>query len=97
MAEFTRLVADPDIAIQVAAIRALTHVIRCTKEKTAQGLLIELREAADFLKACDRSLLRDKTPISVTAGCELLVRHVTRTSKFDHKVQIVALLSVGFY
>lgn len=85
VAEFRRQLEDPDLPIQVAAIRALTELIRHTTERTAQGLLIELRAAADQLQRCPQSLLRGKTTISVAAGCELLVRHVTRTSKFDHR------------
>ena len=90
LTEFRRQLQDPLIPIQVAAIRSLTELIRRTKERTAQGLLIELREAADQLQTCDcdDGLLRGKTSISVVAGCELLVRHVTRTSKFDHSVRV---------
>ena len=84
--QFEKQLEDPDLPIQVAAIRALTTLIRETSERTAQGLLIELRAAADQLQQCPISMLRGKTSISVAAGCELLVRHVTRTSKFDHTV-----------
>ena len=87
LAEFRRQLDKGDIPVQVAAIRALTELIRNTLERTAQGLLIELREAADELQECDPALLRGKTSIAVVAGCELLVRHVTRTSKFDHSVR----------
>lgn len=90
MAEFRRQLENESIPVQVAAIRALTELIRRTYERTAQGLLIELREAADELQRCDPALLRGKTSISVVAGCELLVRHVTRTSKFDHRVRVVS-------
>ena len=53
----------------------------------AQGLLIELKAAADELKGCDKGLLRGKTAVSVTSGCELLVRYVTRTTKLDLAVR----------
>lgn len=73
--EFRRwLKESPNIAIAVAAIQALTSVGKRSKATTVQELAIDLRAAADKLKACDPA------SISLAAGCELFNRYVTRTT-----------------
>lgn len=73
--EFERRLKDrPTIAIAIAAIQALIHVVEKSDANTLMGLQIELQAAADKLKACN------KTSISLAAGCELFSRYVTRTA-----------------
>lgn len=65
---------NPTISVAVAAIQTLTSVIRRSKALTMMGLQVELAAAADSLKACNKSA------ISLSAGCELFNRYVTRAS-----------------
>jgi translation initiation factor eIF-2B subunit alpha len=62
----------PEIAIAVAAIQALTDVVRRSQANTIMELQVELKAAADLLKQADPS------SISLRAGCELFNRYVTR-------------------
>eukprot|EP00935_MAST-01C_sp_MAST-1C-sp1_P000433 g433.t1 len=68
----------PEIAIPVAAIKALTSVIKRSKASTMMELEVQLKAAADSLKNCEKALLNGRTSISLTAGCELFLRYVTR-------------------
>lgn len=77
--EFDRWRREPELAIAVAAIKALTAVIRKSEAATLMGLEIELRHASAALKA------RNKTLISVSTACDLFMRYVTRTSMPDHE------------
>eukprot|EP00007_Cunea_sp_BSH-02190019_P003926 CAMPEP_0174243954 /NCGR_PEP_ID=MMETSP0417-20130205/33499_1 /TAXON_ID=242541 /ORGANISM="Mayorella sp, Strain BSH-02190019" /LENGTH=267 /DNA_ID=CAMNT_0015323565 /DNA_START=55 /DNA_END=855 /DNA_ORIENTATION=+ len=67
------LAAEPDGAIAVAAIRALTLVIEMSKATTMFELQLELKAAIENLQKHSSSL-------SVVSGCELFTRFVTRTS-----------------
>jgi translation initiation factor eIF-2B subunit alpha len=71
---------NPDAGVPVAAVRALVAVMKRSTSSTMLGLTIELRAAADELKR-KASESQDKvtTSISLTAGCELFLRYVTRT------------------
>ena len=62
------LAADNQLAVAVAAIKALTSVIALSKSETVMGLEIELSRAADVLRKCN------PTSISLSAGCELFMR-----------------------
>lgn len=62
-----------DISAAVAAIHALTCVARDSGATTVMGLQVNLKAAADALIATN------KGSISLTAGCELFLRYVTRT------------------
>ncbi|KFK35689.1 hypothetical protein AALP_AA4G024400 [Arabis alpina] len=75
--EFDSWRQQPDLAEAVAAIRALAAVIRSSEAKTMMELEIELKKASDTLKAWDT------TSISLTAGCDLFMRYVTRTSALE--------------
>ena len=66
-----------DLAVAVAAIRALTAVIEGSSASTMHGIERELRSASDALKDCNLSA------ISLSAGCELFMRFVTRTSALE--------------
>ncbi|XP_010462296.1 PREDICTED: translation initiation factor eIF-2B subunit alpha-like [Camelina sativa] len=75
--EFNSWRQQPDLAEAVAAIRALAAVIRASEATTMMELEIELKKASDTLKAWDT------TSISLTAGCDLFMRYVTRTSALE--------------
>jgi translation initiation factor eIF-2B subunit alpha len=75
--DFLRFMDEtPDAGIAVAAVRALTAVIRRSTASTMLGLTIELRAAADELK----QEVGLNTTISITAATELFLRYVTRTA-----------------
>ncbi|KAL1214454.1 Methylthioribose-1-phosphate isomerase [Cardamine amara subsp. amara] len=77
--EFNNWRKQPDLAEAVAAIRALAAVIRASEATTMMELEIELKKASDTLKSWD------KTSISLTAGCDLFIRYVTRTSALEYE------------
>ncbi|CAM8944251.1 unnamed protein product [Rhodiola kirilowii] len=77
--EFNNWRKQPDLAEAVAAIRALASVIRSIEASTMMELEVELKKASDCLKAWDR------TSISLTAGCDLFMRYVTRTSALEYE------------
>ncbi|KDP40635.1 hypothetical protein JCGZ_24634 [Jatropha curcas] len=77
--EFNNWRKQPDLAEAVAAIRALAAVIRNSKATTMMELEIELKKASDSLKSWDA------TSISLTAGCDLFMRYVTRTSALEYE------------
>ncbi|OAY66049.1 Translation initiation factor eIF-2B subunit alpha [Ananas comosus] len=69
----------PDLAEAVAAIMALAAVIRSSEATTMMELEIELKTASDTLKSWDT------TSISLSAGCDLFMRYVTRTSALEYE------------
>ncbi|XP_052183714.1 uncharacterized protein LOC127795836 isoform X1 [Diospyros lotus] len=77
--EFNSWRKQPDLAEAVAAIRALASVIRSSNATTMMELEIELKKASDSLKSWDT------TSISLTAGCDLFMRYVTRTSALEYE------------
>ncbi|XVF86980.1 hypothetical protein PTKIN_Ptkin18bG0084000 [Pterospermum kingtungense] len=77
--EFNSWRKQPDLAEAVAAIRALAAVIRSSQATTMMELEIELKKASDSLKSWDT------TSISLTAGCDLFMRYVTRTSALEYE------------
>lgn len=77
--EFNNWRKQPDLAEAVAAIRALASVIRSSEASTMMELEIELKKASDSLKSWDT------TSISLTAGCDLFMRYVTRTSALEYE------------
>ncbi|XP_024021473.1 translation initiation factor eIF-2B subunit alpha [Morus notabilis] len=77
--EFNNWRKQPDLAEAVAAIRALATVIRSSEATTMMELEIELKKASDSLKSWDT------TSISLTAGCDLFTRYVTRTSALEYE------------
>ncbi|CAL0302217.1 unnamed protein product [Lupinus luteus] len=76
---FNRWRKQPHLAEAVAAIRALASVIRSSNATTMMELEIELKKASDSLKSWDA------TSISLTAGCDLFLRYVTRTSALEYE------------
>ncbi|KAL3700643.1 hypothetical protein R1sor_018665 [Riccia sorocarpa] len=77
--EFNFWRQKPELAEAVAAIKALTAVIRRSEATTMMGLEIELKKAAETLK------MWDSTSISLSAGCDLFMRYVTRTSALEYE------------
>ncbi|XP_027352122.1 translation initiation factor eIF-2B subunit alpha-like isoform X2 [Abrus precatorius] len=77
--EFNNWRKQPHLAEAVAAIRALAAVIRSSEATTMMELEIELKKASDSLKSWDT------TSISLTAGCDLFMRYVTRTSALEYE------------
>eukprot|EP00775_Hariotina_reticulata_P010168 gene10170-10328_t len=65
------------MAVAVAAIKALTGVIKNSTAQTMMGLEKELKDAAVSLQRCN------PTAISLKAGCELFLRYTTRTSALE--------------
>ncbi|GLC48199.1 hypothetical protein PLESTB_000069900 [Pleodorina starrii] len=84
---------DEEVAFAVAAIMALTAVIKRSSATTLMGVSKELEDAAQALQSC--SLVPDAssglgptrrvnpTNISLKAGCELFLRYTTRTSALE--------------
>eukprot|EP00252_Welwitschia_mirabilis_P026565 TRINITY_DN8761_c0_g1_i1.p1 TRINITY_DN8761_c0_g1~~TRINITY_DN8761_c0_g1_i1.p1 ORF type:complete len:378 (+),score=69.56 TRINITY_DN8761_c0_g1_i1:267-1400(+) len=70
---------EPELAEAVAAIKALTAVIKRSRATTMMELEIELKKASDSLKAWDEK------SISLSAGCDLFMRYVTRTSALEYE------------
>ncbi|KAG6792200.1 hypothetical protein POTOM_001343 [Populus tomentosa] len=89
--EFNSWRRQPDLAEAVAAIRALAAVIRNCQATTMMELEIELKKASDSLKNSyvprigNCFQLWDTTSISLTAGCDLFMRYVTRTSALEYE------------
>ncbi|XP_047312175.1 translation initiation factor eIF-2B subunit alpha-like [Impatiens glandulifera] len=77
--EFNYWRKQPDLAEAVAAIRALASVMRSSQATTMMEFEIELKKASDSLKSWDT------TSISLTAGCDLFMRYVTRTSALEYE------------
>ncbi|KAL6842093.1 hypothetical protein ACP4OV_028072 [Aristida adscensionis] len=77
--EFNHWRRKPEAAEAVAAIMALTAVIRSSRATTMMELEIELKKASDKLKSSDA------TSISLSAACDLFMRFVTRTSHLEHE------------
>ena len=71
------LARSSDMAVAVAAIQALTTVIRNSTATTMMGLERDLKDAATSLQRCN------PTAISLKAGCELFLRYTTRTSAVE--------------
>lgn len=69
--DFQRYRDEPEMAVAVAAIRALAEVIKRCKATTLMGLQKELAAAAQELKTADPA-------ISLVSGTELFLRFVTR-------------------
>ncbi|KAK3276683.1 hypothetical protein CYMTET_15268 [Cymbomonas tetramitiformis] len=73
--------SDGDMAISVAVIKALTFVIKNSKAYTIMELEKELKAATDALRACLES---HQTSISLSAGCELFMRYVTKALTMEN-------------
>mmetsp|Transcript_17165 Transcript_17165/g.20663 ORF Transcript_17165/g.20663 Transcript_17165/m.20663 type:complete len:394 (-) Transcript_17165:65-1246(-) len=71
------LASDGEMAVAVAAIKALAFIIENSKASTLMEIETELKEGAAALKACDA------TSISLSAACELFMRHVTLTQALE--------------
>lgn len=72
------LARSNDIAVAVAAIQALTTVIKKSTATTMMGINEELNDAAKSLQRCN------PTAISLKAGCELFLRCVAAAARRHH-------------
>lgn len=80
--EFSDLASSAELAIPVAAIQVLLGVIKRSREATMHGLDDELRRARDRLVSLSQKrsdILRGRTTMSLSSGCDLMMRHATRT------------------
>ena len=71
------LARSSDMAVAVAAIHALTTVIRNSTSTTMMGLEREMKDGASALQRYN------PTAISLQTGCELFLRYTTRTSALE--------------
>lgn len=74
------LAAHPGMSIPVAAISALTSVIRASTASTMIELSKEMTAATDALQRATQH------SVSVTAGCELFTRFISRTGNEVHEL-----------
>eukprot|EP01026_Neomeris_dumetosa_P022302 TRINITY_DN1923_c0_g1_i11.p1 TRINITY_DN1923_c0_g1~~TRINITY_DN1923_c0_g1_i11.p1 ORF type:complete len:356 (-),score=36.69 TRINITY_DN1923_c0_g1_i11:602-1621(-) len=72
---------NPQLAVAVVVIRALTNLIKCTETKTMMGMLQELKQAAEKLISCNL------TDISCKAACEMFVLYTSRVSPKDVDIE----------
>jgi len=68
------LAKSSEVAVAVAAIKALTAVIRNSTSHTIMGLTRELQDAAAALQRVN------PTALNLRAGCELFLRYTSRTA-----------------
>ena len=78
------LARSSDMAVAVAAIHALTIVIRKSSATTMMGLEREIKDGASSLQRYN------PTAISLKTGCELFLRYTTRTSALENDTFDVA-------
>eukprot|EP01024_Parvocaulis_polyphysoides_P015965 TRINITY_DN1706_c0_g2_i1.p1 TRINITY_DN1706_c0_g2~~TRINITY_DN1706_c0_g2_i1.p1 ORF type:complete len:350 (-),score=55.92 TRINITY_DN1706_c0_g2_i1:316-1341(-) len=82
VSEYFRVLREnPQLAVAVAVIRALTFLIKNTETKTMMGLLNELKLAAQKLISCN------PTNICVKAACEMFVLYTSRVSVVDVEIE----------
>ncbi|CAJ0884370.1 15819_t:CDS:2, partial [Entrophospora sp. SA101] len=65
---------DPDVSMPIAAIEALVELIKHSKATTLSEFMESLKDASQLLKSTV------KNSISLSAGADLFLRFVTRTS-----------------
>ena len=88
--DFLHFLDDPDVAVAVAVIKALTNVILHSEASTMMQMEGELQEAAQQLRTFQAAddAPRFHNSIATTAGCQLFLRYVTRCflefDDFDH-------------
>lgn len=67
-----------DIAVPVGCMRVLVSCMRKSTANTFQELELHLRGAVRQLKACPPILLSGRTHLSLSSGCDLFMKYVTR-------------------
>ncbi|KAF9319160.1 translation initiation factor eIF-2B subunit alpha [Podila horticola] len=70
----TLLVESPEISMPVAAIESLVELIKHSKATTMSEFMLSIKDASQRLKSSVRN------SISLSAGCDLFLRFVTRNS-----------------
>jgi translation initiation factor eIF-2B subunit alpha len=79
---FQSQLANPtDLSVPVAAIQALTEVVGASEATTMSEFIKEVDMASSQLRSHTNNC------ISVSAGCELFTRYVTRTASDSTEVQ----------
>lgn len=80
--DFDDAMQTPDIPVAVAAITALTGVLKRSQARTAMQLQTELRLNVEKLLAAKQDGVQEY--VQLGAACELFMRYVTRTSNDEH-------------
>jgi len=80
---FTSLVLGNDVAVPVAAMNALVLSIKESKATTWMELEDELYTAIASLKRCRHEDLGGRTNLSLSSGCDLFMKYVTRAFSLD--------------
>ncbi|CAJ0759730.1 15619_t:CDS:2 [Entrophospora sp. SA101] len=80
---------DPDVSMPIAAIEALVELIKHSKATTLSEFMESLKDASQLLKSTV------KNSISLSAGADLFLRFVTRTSH-DVTVKYIQLCGCNF-
>ena len=93
IAEFEKEREDAEVAVPVAAMKALADVIKRSNASTMMEMELELRASAERLKAHGQETMSQST-ISLNSGCDLFLRHVTRTNAATEK-KVLTELMVG--
>ncbi|GJJ70608.1 translation initiation factor eIF-2B subunit alpha [Entomortierella parvispora] len=76
VAHYKKLLLDsPELSMPVAAIESLVELIRHSKATTMSEFMLSIKDASQQLKSSVRN------SISLSAGCDLFVRFVTRNSQ----------------
>jgi len=85
IANFKCDIRENNLALPVAAMKALVQSIKRSKATTWMQLEQELRQAIDSLKSSSRTQrdLGGRTPISLGSGCDLFMKYVTRAFSLD--------------
>jgi len=70
--------ADPETSVAVAAVQALTEVLRHSEASTMMEVQKELKLASSQLVETQHNSCSQSQVTSITSGCELFTRFVTR-------------------
>ncbi|KAG0358495.1 translation initiation factor eIF-2B subunit alpha [Gamsiella multidivaricata] len=71
----TLLLKSPELSMPVAAIQSLVELIKHSKATTMSEFMLSIKDASQQLKSSVRN------SISLSAGCDLFLRFVTRNSQ----------------
>ncbi|KAG0327124.1 translation initiation factor eIF-2B subunit alpha [Dissophora globulifera] len=71
----TLLLTSPELSMPVAAIQSLVELIKHSKATTMSEFMLSIKDASQQLKSSVRN------SISLSAGCDLFLRFVTRNSQ----------------
>ena len=83
---FKNLVLLNDMAIPVAAMNSLVLKLKLSKATTWMELELELNSLILELKNCTDDVLKERSRISITSGCDLFMKYVTRSFNLEFNV-----------